>query len=85
MVRVSCDCNLKTVPARRTWHLRDELDITSQPDRPSAAGDISPRRETAEVLTDCEEYEELRKQQEPLLKEQADRQRHPQELSPAHP
>ncbi|MGW0706320.1 hypothetical protein ACWD4G_10195 [Streptomyces sp. NPDC002643] len=52
MVRVSYDYDLMTVLARHLWHLRDELDVTSQTDKTFAAGDIGPRRETAEALED---------------------------------
>jgi hypothetical protein len=52
MVRVSYDYDLMTVLARHLWHLRDELDVTSQSDKTFAAGDIGPRRETAEALED---------------------------------
>ncbi|MDX2841852.1 hypothetical protein PV377_23240, partial [Streptomyces ipomoeae] len=52
MVRVSYDYDLMTVLARHLWHLRDELDVTSQSDKTFAPGDIGPRRETAEALED---------------------------------
>ncbi|MDX3614394.1 hypothetical protein [Streptomyces europaeiscabiei] len=52
MVRVSYDYDLMTVLARHLWHLRDELDATSHTDKTFAAGDIGPRRETAEALED---------------------------------
>ncbi|MGW0822412.1 hypothetical protein [Streptomyces sp. NPDC002845] len=52
MVRISYDYDLMTVLARHLWHLRDELDVTSQTDKTFAAGDIGPRRETAEALED---------------------------------
>lgn len=52
MVRVSYDYDLMTVLARHLWHLRDELDVTSQSDKTFASGDIGPRRETAEALED---------------------------------
>ncbi|WP_416985075.1 hypothetical protein [Streptomyces sp. T028] len=52
MVRVSYDYDLMTVLARHLWHLRDELDVTSQTDKTFAPGDIGPRRETAEALED---------------------------------
>ena len=52
MVRVSYDYDLMTVLARHLWHLRDELDVTSQSDKTFAAGDVGPRRETAEALED---------------------------------
>ncbi|MFM9556417.1 MULTISPECIES: hypothetical protein [Streptomyces] len=52
MVRVSYDYDLMTLLARHLWHLRDELDVTSQTDKTFAPGDIGPRRETAEALED---------------------------------
>ncbi|UUU25346.1 hypothetical protein [Streptomyces sp. DSM 40750] len=52
MVRVSYDYDLMTVLARHLWHLRDELDVTSQTDKTFAPGDIGPRRDTAEALED---------------------------------
>ncbi|WP_216589463.1 hypothetical protein [Streptomyces brasiliscabiei] len=52
MVRVSYDYDLMTVLARHLWHLRDELDTASKTDKTFAAGDIGPRRETAEALED---------------------------------
>ncbi|QFR00784.1 hypothetical protein F9278_36530 [Streptomyces phaeolivaceus] len=52
MVRVSYDYDLMTVLARHLWHLRDELDVASKTDKTFAAGDIGPRRETAEALED---------------------------------
>ncbi|WP_326576363.1 hypothetical protein OG889_11460 [Streptomyces sp. NBC_00481] len=52
MVRVSYDYDLMTVLARHLWHLRDELDVTSQTDKTFTAGDIGPRRETTEALED---------------------------------
>lgn len=50
MVRISYDYDLMTFLARHLWHLRDELDVTSQTDKTFTAGDIGPRRETAEAL-----------------------------------
>ena len=52
MVRVSYDYDLMTVLARHLWHLRDELDVTSHTDKTFTAGDIGPRRETAEAMED---------------------------------
>ncbi|MDX3456440.1 hypothetical protein PV396_31605 [Streptomyces sp. ME02-8801-2C] len=52
MARVSYDYDLMTVLARHLWHLRDELDVTSQSDKTFAPGNIGPRRETAEALED---------------------------------
>ena len=52
MVRFSIDYDLMTVLARDMWHLRDEMDVSSKADHTFAAADISPRRETAEALTD---------------------------------
>jgi len=52
MVRVSYDYDLMTALARHLWHLRDELDVTSHTDKTFAAGDIGPRRETAEAMED---------------------------------
>ncbi|MGW1778230.1 hypothetical protein ACWCQQ_03690 [Streptomyces sp. NPDC002143] len=52
MVRISYDYDLMTVLARHLWHLRDELDVTSQTDKTFTAGDIGPRRETTEALED---------------------------------
>ncbi|SDN53308.1 hypothetical protein SAMN04487981_105357 [Streptomyces sp. cf386] len=51
MARISVDYDLMYVLARQIWHLRDELDVSSQTDRDFAAGDIGPRRDTAEELT----------------------------------
>jgi hypothetical protein len=52
VVRFSIDYDLMTVLARDMWHLRDEMDVSSKADHTFAAADISPRRETAEALTD---------------------------------
>ncbi|KUL46914.1 hypothetical protein [Streptomyces regalis] len=51
MARISVDYDLMYVLARQIWHLRDELNVSSQTDRNFAAGDIGPRRDTAEELT----------------------------------
>ncbi|WP_369166838.1 hypothetical protein AB5J49_02615 [Streptomyces sp. R28] len=51
MARISIDYDLMYVLARQVWHLRDELDVSSQTDGTFAAGDIGPRRDTAEELT----------------------------------
>lgn len=51
MARISVDYDLMYVLARQIWHLRDELDVSSHTQHDFAAGDIGPRRDTAEELT----------------------------------
>jgi hypothetical protein len=51
VARISVDYDLMYVLARQIWHLRDELDVSSHTEHKFAAGDIGPRRDTAEELT----------------------------------
>lgn len=50
MTRVSIDYDLMYALARQIWHLRDEMDVPAGVKHSFEAGDIGPRRETAEEL-----------------------------------
>ncbi|SPF05547.1 hypothetical protein [Streptomyces sp. MA5143a] len=50
MTRISIDYDLMYTLARHIWHLRDEMDIPAGVKHSFEAGDIGPRRETAEEL-----------------------------------
>ncbi|MCL6734803.1 hypothetical protein [Streptomyces neyagawaensis] len=52
MTRVSIDYDLMYALARQIWHLRDEMDVPSGVKHSFEAGDIGPRRDTAEALSD---------------------------------
>lgn len=50
MTRVSIDYDLMYALARQIWHLRDEMDVPAGVKHSFEAGDIGPRRQTAEEL-----------------------------------
>jgi hypothetical protein len=52
VTRISIDYDLMYALARQVWHLRDEMDVPSGVKHSFEAGDIGPRRDTAEALSD---------------------------------